>query len=172
MKRKIVGLLLSYVLVQGVYASEIDIRGRVLLVQNGEAIEMANVVLQTKDSVYVKGTVTSLEGDFTFSNIETGDYRIIVSSMGYKTQYIDINGFDRDLQLNEILMEEDMVMLESVTVTASATTSRSDKKVIFPTENQIKASTNGIDLLQQLMLPKIQVNQLFGEVKLPGEGEV
>ena len=172
MKRKITGLLLCCVLLQGVYASVIDIKGRVLQVQNGEAIEMSNVVLQTKDSVYVKGTITDLLGDFIFSKIEEGDYRIVISSIGYKTQYIDVNGFRQDLRLDEILMEEDMVLLESVTVTASASTSRSDRKVIFPTESQLKASTNGLDLLQQLMLPKLQINPLFNEVKLPGGGEI
>ncbi|KAA6319180.1 TonB-dependent receptor SusC [termite gut metagenome] len=37
---------------------------------------------------------------------------------------------------------------------------------------QVKAATNGIDLLQQLMLPKLRVNPLFNEVSLPGGGEL
>ena len=152
--------------------SAIDINGRVLDAGNREAIEAANIVLQTPDSVFIAGTATDQTGEFTFKKIESGDYRLVVSSMGYKNMYVEIQGSNRNIRLDEILLEEDLVMLEGVTVTASATTSRSDKKIIFPSENQLKASTNGVDLLQQLMLPRIQVNPLFGEVKLPGGGEI
>ena len=173
MKRKITGvILLCCVVAQSILASIIDIKGRILHSQNREAIESANVVLQTPDSVYVTGVATNQTGDFILSKIDEGDYRLVISSIGYKTQYIDIHGYNKNLRFDEILMEEDMVLLDGVTVTASATTSRSDKKIIFPSENQVKASTNGVDILQQLMLPRLQVNPLFNEVKLPGGGEI
>ena len=173
MKGKITGILLFYcVIIQSVFAAPIDIRGRVLHAENREAIEFANIVLQATDSTYISGTTTSEAGDFIFKGVEDGDYRIVISSIGYKTQNIDIHGYNKNLQLDEILLEEDLVMLEGVTVTASGTTSRSDKKIIFLSDRHLKASTNGIDLLQQLMLPKLQVNPLFGEVKLPGGGEI
>ncbi len=173
MKLKIAGIiLLCCVAIQGVFSEVIDIKGRVLHTENREAIELANVVLQTLDSTFVSGTVTDQTGEFVLNKVETGNYRLVISSIGYKTQYVDVNGYTKNLQLGEILVEDDMVMLDGVTVTASAMTSHSDKKIVFPSENQLKASTNGVDLLQQLMLPKIQVNPLFGEVKLPGGGEI
>ena len=173
MKRKITGIiLLCCVVVQSIFASVIDIKGRVLHSQSREAIESVNVVLQTADSVYVLGVATNQSGDFSLLKVKEGNYRLVISSIGYKTQYLDISGYAKDLQLGEVLMEDDLVLLDGVTVTASATTSRSDRKIIFPSENQLKASTNGVDLLQQLMLPKLQVNPLFNEVKLPGGGEI
>lgn len=173
MKRKInTILLLSCVALQGVFALTIDIKGRVLHAGNREAVEFANIVLQTPDSVFIAGTVTGPKGDFALNKVESGDYRLVISSMGYKTEYIDINGYTKNLQLDEILLEDESVDLEGVTVTASATTNRSDRKIIFLSENQVKASTNGVDLLQQLMLPKLQINPLFNEVKLPGGGEI
>lgn len=173
MKRKItVFLLLWSVVLQGMSAAMIDIRGRVLQTENREAIELANVVLQTPDSVFVAGTATNETGDFVFSKVESDDYRLIILSIGYQTQHIDIQGTSENLQLGEILMSDDRVMLDGVTVTASATTGYSDRKVIFPSEIQLKASTNGVDLLQQLMLPRLVINPLLGEVSLPGGGEV
>ena len=173
MNGKITGIILfCCVIIQSVLAAPIDIRGRVLHAESREAIEYANIVLQKLDSTYVSGTATGEEGDFLFKNVDEGDYRIVISSIGYKTQNIDIHDYSKNLQLDEILLEEDMVMLEGVTVTASGTTSRSDKKIIFPSDRHLKASTNGVDLLQQLMLPKLQVNPLFGEVSLPGGGEI
>ncbi|MDR0833611.1 MAG: outer membrane beta-barrel family protein [Candidatus Symbiothrix sp.] len=62
--------------------------------------------------------------------------------------------------------------LGEVTVTASAMTNRIDRKLVFPTERQRRISTNGVDLLQQLMLPKVQVNPLLHTVSLPGGGEL
>ena len=173
MKRKITGIiLLCCAVAQGIFAIAIDIKGRVLHNESREVIEAANIVLQTPDSVYIFGTATNQTGEFLFSKVESGDYRLVISSIGYKTQYINLQGFNKNLQVEEILLEEDLVMLEGVVVTASGTTSRSDKKIIFPSDKQLEASTNGVDLLQQLMLPKIQVNPLFGEVKLPGGGEI
>lgn len=173
MKRKIIGtVLLCCITLQGVFATMIDIKGRVLHATNREAIEFANIVLQTTDSTFITGTVTNPSGEFAFNKIEAGNYRLVISSIGYKTQYIDLNGYSKNLQLDEILLEDESIGLEGVTVTASATTNRSDRKIIFLSENQVKASTNGIDLLQQLLLPKLQINPLFNEVKLPGGGEI
>jgi hypothetical protein len=69
-------------------------------------------------------------------------------------------------------MAEDAFGLSEVTVTASAMTSRIDRKLIFPTQKQINSSSNGVDLLQQLMLPYLQVNALTHTVGVMGGGEV
>ena len=65
-----------------------------------------------------------------------------------------------------------MVSLDGVTVSASAQTSHADKKVIFPSDRQMKASGNGMDLLQQMMLPRVQVDLLNSEIKATGNGVV
>lgn len=83
-----------------------------------------------------------------------------------------MDGFNKSIDLKEILMEDAAVSLDGVTVSASNTSSRSDRKLIFPSDRQVKASTNGMDLLQQLMLPKITVNPMSNEIKVPGNGEV
>ena len=104
--------------------------------------------------------------------VKAGDYLLAVSSLGYETQYIALDGFNKSIDLKEILMEDAAVSLDGVTVSASNTSSRSDRKLIFPSDRQVKASTNGMDLLQQLMLPKITVNPMSNEIKVPGNGEV
>jgi hypothetical protein len=74
--------------------------------------------------------------------------------------------------LEAILLEEEPVSLENVTVSASNLSSLIDKKIIYPSERQVSASTSEVDILQQLMLPKLQINPLFNEVSLPGGGEL
>lgn len=145
------------------------------MVRNGRdkvPLEFANVVLQTADSVFITGTTTDGKGRFMLDKVKAGDYLLAVSSLGYETQYIALDGFNKSIDLKEILMEDAAVSLDGVTVSASNTSSRSDRKLIFPSDRQVKASTNGMDLLQQLMLPKITVNPMSNEIKVPGNGEV
>ena len=145
------------------------------MVRNGRdkaPLEFANVVLQTADSVFITGTTTDGKGRFMLDKVKAGDYLLAVSSLGYETQYIALDGFNKSIDLKEILMEDAAVSLDGVTVSASNTNSRSDRKLIFPSDRQVKASTNGMDLLQQLMLPKITVNPMSNEIKVPGNGEV
>ena len=171
-KRAAIPVLLSCMIVQGIFALDIEIKGRVLQASDLSALEFANVVLQTSDSVFVTGTITDLKGDFVFKNVSSGDYRLIISLIGYETQSIELQGDNRNIDLKEILLEESSVSLGEVTVTASSQINRIDKKLIFPTEQQIKASTNGIDLLMQLALPKVTVNPMEMAASLAGSGEL
>lgn len=154
-----------------VFASEIDIKGRIVG-ESRQAIEFANIVLQTPDSVFVSGTTTGKDGRFALPKVRTGDYRLVVSSIGYETQAIVLKGYSGNLQLNDIVLAESSVTLGDVTVTASALVTKPDRKVIFPTERIVRISTDGVDLLQQLMLPKITVNRMTNDITVPGGGEV
>ncbi len=172
MKQLIMAIILLGSVAQGIFAQQIKIDGKVHSAQSKEPMEFANVVLQTADSVFVTGTVTDEKGIFSIPVTHAGDYLLAVSSLGYQTAYMPLNGLNKQMTLEEIVLEEEAVNLDNVTVTASNLTSLSDKKLVFPSERQVKASTNGINLLQQLMLPKLQVNPLFNEIKIAGGGEV
>ncbi|MDR0843647.1 MAG: carboxypeptidase-like regulatory domain-containing protein, partial [Tannerella sp.] len=172
MKKKILGIIVLFGMTQWAFALDIEIKGRVMYADSHKAVEFANVVLQTPDSAFVSGAVTDTEGRFRLTKVASGDYRLVVSSIGYETQFVELNGAAKNIALDDILLEEATQSLGEVTVTASATTNRLDRKIIFPTERQVKQSSNGVDLLQQLMLPKLQVNPLNDNVTLPGGGEI
>ena len=172
MKRILFAIMLIGWMIQGVFAQNLEIKGMVRNGRDKAPLEFANVVLQTADSVFITGTTTDGKGRFMLDKVKAGDYLLAVSSLGYETQYIALDGFNKSIDLKEILMEDAAVSLDGVTVSASNTSSRSDRKLIFPSDRQVKASTNGMDLLQQLMLPKITVNPMSNEIKVPGNGEV
>lgn len=172
MRRIIFGIMLLGSMMQGAFAQNLGIKGLVKDGRNKEPLEFANVVLQTTDSVFVLGTTTDGKGSFVLDKVKSGDYLLVISSLGYETQYVSLNGFNKSVTLGDIPMEDASVSLDGVTVSASNTSSRSDRKLVFPSDRQVKASTNGMDLLQQLMLPKIQVNPMSSEIKVPGNGEV
>ncbi|GHT49314.1 TonB-dependent receptor [Bacteroidia bacterium] len=150
----------------------IDIKGRVVNADSRQAAEFANVVLRTADSAFVSGTVTDNEGRFSLTKVEQGDYRLVISSVGSETLTIELNGFTKDITLDEILLEEAVQTLDAVTVTASRIRSRIDRKIVVPSPKQIEVSANGVDLLQQMMLPKLRVNALQNTIAVPNGGEV
>lgn len=172
MKRMILIIILLGSMIQGAFAQNITIAGKTISSRQGEAIEFANVVLNTVDSTFVSGATTDAAGQFSIKSISTGSYLLSVSSLGYKTVYVPLNNINSSTTLNAITLQEDVVALEGVTVSASNLTSTSDRKMVYPSERQTKASSNGINLLQQLMLPKLQVNLVNDEVSVPGGGEV
>lgn len=172
MKRIIVILILLCVVAGRVWAQQLEIKGFVKDVRNKEALEFANVVIQRLDSSFVMGTTTDSKGFFILNKMHRGDYRLVISSLGFQTEYISLEGFSKNISLGEIPMNENAVSLTGVTVNASAQRTHADRKVIFPSDRQLKASSNAMDLLNQLMLPRIQVDILNKQIKLPGNGVV
>ena len=105
-------------------------------------------------------------------NISAGTYRLVISSVGYQTQEIWLADLNQSRNLGEIYLAEEAFALDNVTVTASAQRSEIDRKIVYPSERQQKASANGVDLLQQLMLPRLQVDPVNNTIQIPGDGEV
>lgn len=64
------------------------------------------------------------------------------------------------------------ISLDEVTIQARSIIEKGDRKVILPTQNQLKMSSNGIDLLGKLQLPRITVDIISGEITTSGNGEV
>lgn len=172
MKKILWGILLLCCGVESLVAQRLEIKGRVCDAAQKAGLEFANVVLQTKDSAFVAGTTTDGKGAFALGKLRAGNYLLAVSSLGYTPQYIALESFSKSISLGEIMLEDAAVSLDNVVVSASNQRSQSDRKIVFPSERQVEASTNGMNLLQQLMLPKVQVNPMTNEIKVPGGGEV
>ena len=134
MRRIIFGIMLLGCMVQGAFAQNLGIKGLVRDSQNKEPLEFANVVLQTMDSMFITGTTTDEKGNFALDKVKSGDYLLAVSSLGYETQYVSLKGFNKSVTLGDIPMENASVSLDGVTVSASNTSSRSDRKLVFPSD--------------------------------------
>lgn len=119
-------------MVQGAFAQNLEIKGMVRDARNKEILEFANVVLQTMDSSFVAGTTTDMKGHFLLNKIKKGSYILSVSSLGFKTEYISLEGLSKNISLGEISLNDDAVSLDGVTVSASAQTSHADKKSGLP----------------------------------------
>ncbi|MEL6865799.1 MAG: TonB-dependent receptor [Bacteroidota bacterium] len=84
------------------------IKGSVLT-ESGTALDAANVALEGT----TKGTSTDANGAFTITNIPSGEYKLVISSIGYETytQSIslsagDVRTFDIELQASSVRLTE------------------------------------------------------------------
>lgn len=172
MMRKIIMAALLMLFSLAGWAQQIVVKGQVIGTDINQPIEFANAVLQTTDSVFITGNTTDEKGIFKIEKVKPGDYLVAVSSLGYKTTVVAVSGLSGNLDLGKILLDPISVVLNEVTVSASAIRNRADRRIAFPTDKQKANSTNGINLLSTLMLPQLEVNPLTNEVKLTGEGNV
>lgn len=62
------------------------------------------------------------------------------------------------------------IVLDEVEVQSSAMLSKSDRKLLVPTAEQVALATNAVDLLQRLQIPRIVVDPVNDAVKMSGDG--
>lgn len=135
-------------------------------------VEFANVVLQTKDSIFVSGGITDRQGHFSLSQLAAGDYQLIISSLGYSTKRLMIETVCQSRDLGEIELDSACVTLDEIVVKASYIINQADKKIVLPTAHQLKAASNGVNLLDQMKLSRLQVDPMRNTITSSNEGEV
>jgi hypothetical protein len=146
------------------------IKGRLL--SGKTAVDYANVVLQNKDSAYVSGVMSDKNGHFFFEGVKGGSYRIVITCIGYEDKHIALNGVNRDTELGVITMDSVAQQLGEVVVMASKVIRTADKQIALPTKYQIKASSNGVDLLRTMQLSRLKVDPINNTVSTSAPGEV
>lgn len=129
-----------------------------------KAIEFATIVVQTVDSVFVAGGQTDLKGKFKVKIPMGGNLILSVTCVGFSPYYTNLQGLFSNIDLGEIIVAEQSISLEGVTVTAQNRINRQGRTVLFPSEQQLKASTNGLNILQGGLLPGILINPLMNTI--------
>lgn len=151
-------------------AQNLQLRGRI--VSGKEPVEFANVILQTNDSTFISGGITDQRGRFNMNNLQTGNYQLQISGIGYQTRLVNLQNFDSTLDLGPIAIDSAAIALNEVTITASPIINQPDRKLVFPTARQLKASTDGVTLLQRLQLNRIQVDPVRQTISSSNQGDV
>jgi hypothetical protein len=84
-----------------------------------EPVEMASIrILNTKDSSYVTGTVTNMDGKFNVG-VKPGRYIAQISFIGYHDQFIKANA-QKAVSVGDVYLKEDAIMLGEAVVEAKA----------------------------------------------------
>lgn len=172
MKRVCIILGCIFLSVSMLYAQKIKVSGTVMDGSSKMPAEFANVILQTLDSVFVTGVSTDEKGYFGLEKIKEGNYRLVISAIGYKNKVTDLTTLSKSIDLGKLVLEEATEQLGEITVTAANIVNDGDRKIVFPSQKQLEASTNGLNLLQAMMLPRIEINPMTKAISLSGGGVI
>jgi outer membrane receptor protein involved in Fe transport len=138
------------------------------------SIPYVNITLKSsKNQAFVAGVVSNDEGRFTFSNINSGNYILEISFVGYKTktQPLFVGTLSDFLDLSTLTIEEDINTLNEVIITASKTdeiSAKMDKKVFSVADNITQSGGSVLQSMQSL--PGVTVQD--GKVQLRGNDKV
>ena len=105
--------------------------------QTGMPLAGVNVILEGTS----KGSVTDFDGNYAISNVENGTYKLIATSLGYKTYTKSVTISGTDVKL-DFVMAEDAASLDEVVVTGVV----NPKSKI---ESSVSVSTMDVKLIEQ-----------------------
>ncbi len=150
-----------------------SVRGVIKDGETGLPVEFASVTMMTADSVFISGTTTKKNGGFAvYDTKERGTYMLKISCIGYNTLKTSLKGTGKDVSAGDIYLTAARTELDGITVTASGQTGFSDRKLLYPTSRQVKLSDNGVSLLREMMIPRIEVNSFRNTIATIDGGDV
>jgi len=151
----------------------VTVSGKVMDKSAKETLPFVNVVLKLeKDSSFITGTVTNIDGLFSISGVAPNNYYLEVSYVGYvtKRQSLYVGSLSSFLDVGTVSLEVNSEQLEEVVIEAKqdAVSGKMDKKT-FSVEDNI--SQSGGSVLQSMQnLPGVTVQD--GKVQLRGNDKV
>lgn len=168
---KVILFLLVFCSVSSAWGQEI--KGTVIDGQSSKALPGVTIQILNADSVYYSGTTTNGKGDFKFK-VPFKRFYVVASYVGYLENKIVVDNPDikTSKNLGNIVMHEAAQSLDEVVVTALPIIEDLNRMVAYPTGSQLKASTSGVDLLQNLRLPGLFVDPIQQKVEIQGTSGV
>lgn len=150
-----------------------SIQGTVVDSQTGQIMEMVAVQLFTytgTDSTMVNGAQTDMEGFFYFMKLKPGKYKLVLSSLGYRTRIIPVELTDDKMirEMGKLSMVEDVQALAEIDVRGHAAEMTVKGDTIEYNTNAYKMEETAVveDLLKKMS--GVQVDK-EGNVTVNGE---
>ena len=158
-------LLMGLVLGQLSAYADLTVRGRIVDDAEGVPLIGATATMYDDKDNIVTGTATDVEGRFTLKNVKNESCVMVFQYLGYNAERIEITNLDRDVDMGDIRLTVSAVSLDEVVVSGDAVIKKSDRQMILPTQEQKRAATNGINLLQQMPISRISVSPMDKTIK-------
>src|SRR5574344_1406501 len=141
MKSKIIFFIVCFSFFNLAVYAQIKIEGNVKDSLSGNNIAFANVFLQLQSDTTknYSGTLTDLEGNFSFENIPSKPYRIVISYLGYKsvTENIVLSGSSEQNNITKNYFLQSLATeLGETVVTANRNIQHIDHRAITFTNEQ------------------------------------
>ena len=136
---------------------------------NGDPLVEATVkLLAAKDSAFVKGTTTDVNGRFSLKNVKSGSYIILTSYIGYDNATVNTKVGDSNVRVKPIAMKESSIMLKETVITGVKTEIVAKEDTLEYNAGSYKTRPNAVmeDLLKKL--PGVEVDS-DGKIKAGGK---
>lgn len=156
----------------GTIFAQQKVAGRVLD-EKKQPSPFANVlILNTKDSSFVKGNVADIEGNFSIPQLAPKQYLLQVTAVGYQKFYQKIEVSDQDLIIPDISLVIDNQTLATVEVTARKPLVEriGDKMIMNVDASPITSGLNGLELMEKV--PGVTVDRNSETIKIKGKAGV
>ena len=147
------------------------IQGKLTDRQSHEPVIFATVAIsQLPDSTFLTGVSGDYEGNFTTGPLKTGNYRLMISALGYQQFNVEVN-LVSDTFLGEILLQQQIAILEEVIVSGERIKAKkvADRTIFYTNEKLNKVSPTGTDLLGYI--PGIQID-LMKNISVNGKSDI
>ncbi|MEP7163703.1 MAG: outer membrane beta-barrel family protein [Ferruginibacter sp.] len=168
MYKKLFILLSCIVLSQFLFSQSIEISGKIEDTTARANVKNAVVALLTvKDSIIKKFTRTDANGNFSFKNVQTGNYILMVMHPTFADYVEDIELKDGNKALGSIPVTPKSKLLEAVILKSGSPIRIKGDTTIYTADSfKVSANANVEELLKKL--PGIQVDK-NGQIKAMGE---
>lgn len=145
-----------------------QVSGFVIDSETKDPVVAATVKLLGNDSTLVEGKVTNRGGYFVFNHDLRGDYFLEISSTGYDPILLTLREVCSKVDLGDIFICPSYTELSELVVVGKQMSRTDDRVLLFPNNSQKKHASNGYDLINNLNLPKINVDLLTNAVTTIG----
>ncbi len=128
------------------------INGIVMTPEN-EPSQFSTIVLMNKDSVFMKGTLSTNDGSFLFEKLDPGEYRIMVRNIEFNTYISDIINLSESqtFLLDTINLETKVMGIAEVVIKGEKALIevKPDKMVYNVSASANASGNNGLELLSK-----------------------
>ncbi|MBP3230361.1 MAG: carboxypeptidase-like regulatory domain-containing protein [Prevotella sp.] len=150
----------SLLFVEAMLKTEGKLIGR-LVDSKKRPVVYANItLLNVGDTAIVNGGVSNEDGGFVIPTTER-QLRIRISCVGYETLVLNCETGN----VGTITLQENTEHIDEVVVEGNLHITKQDKDIYIPNQRQRNAANGGIGLLDNLMIPQLDVNRISGNVK-------
>lgn len=126
---------------------------------DGEPVTGASIrLLKARDSAYVAGTVTDMDGNYNFPDVAAGRYLVQTSYLGYNEDYKPVTVRKKNVTVDTVMLGSNTVMLGEVSVVGVKTPIKVTEDTIEYNADTYKTQPNAVveDLLKRL--PGVEVD--------------
>ena len=132
----------------------------------------ASVTLTCKGSPAKNISISNMKGEFRVETktLEGQDCILEIRHAAYAPYLLSLQKIPKAIELDTIRLEDNV--LEEVTVMADRIIHKVDRKLLFPSQDDIRLSSSGFDLIDKVNLPGVYVDTANKKVERRGSGSV